>query len=93
MGANLLTERGQQTPEILANVRKREAQPIRLHRVLDVHRGRTEMQLSAAALCLLGEDANLGHQIVMNRALDLERGLDVDVGGMRAQDLRVRPLQ
>ena len=43
------------------------------------------MQLAAAATCLLREDANLGHQIVMDLALDLERRFDVDLAGVRAQ--------
>lgn len=43
------------------------------------------MQLAAAALRLLGEDANLGHEIVMNRALYLQSGIDVDVARICAQ--------
>ena len=43
------------------------------------------MQLAAAPLRLLREDADLGHEIVVDLALDLERRLDVDLAGVRAQ--------
>ena len=43
------------------------------------------MDLSAADRCLRCKDADLGHQIVTDLALDRERGVDVDVVGVRAQ--------
>ncbi len=70
-------ERAQQRVEILADIRERFAQPVRLDRVLDVHRRGAEMDLAAADLRLRSEDADLGHQIVADLALDLERSLDV----------------
>lgn len=84
-GANRLTEGGEQRIQVFADIREREAQPIRLDGVLDIHRGCAEVQLPAAARGLPGEHANLGHEVVMYRALDLERRVDVDIGGVRAQ--------
>jgi hypothetical protein len=42
------------------------------------------MQLAAADLRLRREDADLGHQIVMNLTLDRERSFDVDLVRMCA---------
>ncbi len=47
------------------------------------------MELPATALRLPGEDADLGHQVVADLALDLERGVDVDLARVRAQVLQL----
>ena len=66
-------------------MRQRQAQAIGLDGILDVHRGRAEVELAAADRRLRGEDANLGHQIVVDLALDRQRRLDIDLAGVRAQ--------
>ena len=43
------------------------------------------MELAAAVLCLRREDADLGHQIVVDLALDRERRFDIDLAGVRPQ--------
>ena len=42
------------------------------------------MQLAAADRGLRCEDADLGHQVVMDLALDLERRFDIDAIRVRA---------
>ncbi len=75
----------EQRVEALADRGEPAAQAIRLDRILDIHRGRAEMQLAAAERRLRGEDADLGHQIVPDLALDRQRRFDIDVVDVRAQ--------
>ena len=58
--------------------RQPTAKAIGFHRILDVHRGRAQVQLSAPDWRLCGKDPNLGHQVVMDLAFDGQRRLDID---------------
>ena len=52
-----------------------------------------EVQLRAAERRLRSEDANFGHQVVMDLALDLERRIDVDARRRGRGDLQPPPLR
>ncbi len=71
--------------QILADQRQRDAQPVGLDGVFHVHRRGAEVQLAASVRRLTREDANLGHQIVVDLAFDRKRRVDVDLAGVRAQ--------
>ncbi len=78
-------ERAQHVVEPRDDLIERNPHPERLDVVLDIHRGRAEVQLAASDRCLAREHANLGHEIVADLALDRERRRQINVLGMCAQ--------
>ena len=63
-------ERAKQVVERCDDLIQREPHPKRLDVVLDVHRGRAEVQLSAADGGLGRKHANLRHEVVADLTLD-----------------------
>jgi hypothetical protein len=77
-------ERAQQNIQRCPDPRERQSEPVRFDRVLDVHRGCAQVQFASADPCLRRKHANFCHEVVMDLALDLQRGLDVDTAGVSA---------
>src|SRR5579872_5887970 len=84
-GGDSLGKRPQELVNCVLEDLERFADTEDLDGVLDVHRGGTQMELAAADFGLRSEDANLGHQIVPDLALDRESAVDVDFLCMGSQ--------
>jgi hypothetical protein len=88
-------ERREQRVERRDNLAQRDAHAVHLDGIFDIHRRGAEVNLAAADRRLLGEDPDLGHQVVTDLLLDGQRGRKIDIVTVRAQivefGLRYKP--
>ena len=84
-GLDLPGEGQQQVAQLAQQQVERLALAQHLGVVLDIHRGRAQVDDPAADRALLGIGAHLGHQVVVDLRLDLQRPRQVDLIGVVAQ--------